>query len=270
MRTVFRTFRDGECPHQYKMPNTDRRHIHIPHTSSNMKTFTTFTLILLSTSTYVNALPAALPVGSFTVPLIRLEGTGAYLKGAANASRARARFLKSRTPVGPSTMSMLSSAPYFVVEVGVGSEPVVYQHLLVDTGSPTTWIRGYTSTTGEPTDQELSTVSGGGTVTFEGDEFTLAPGLVITNQLIGSVDPSRSIGLDHYNFHGILGLASNADGLTPTVMNNLKLKGLEEVFSVYIPPITTATVGKLTYGGINKSLQINKGLTETYVTYLRH
>ena len=122
-----------KCPAQ-----TDGIYVHTPHTSSNMKTFTTFSLILLSTSTYVNALPLA--VGNFTVPLIRLESTGAYLKGAANASRARARFLKSRTPVGPSTMSMLSSAPYFVVEVGVGSEPVVYQHLLVDTGSSLTWL----------------------------------------------------------------------------------------------------------------------------------
>ena len=104
-----------------------------------MKTFTIFSLILLSTSTYVNALPAALPVGNFTVPLIRLNGTGAYLKGAANASRACTRFLKSRTPVasGPSTVPMSLSAPYFVVRVGVGT-PVVDKRLLVDTGSSIT------------------------------------------------------------------------------------------------------------------------------------
>ena len=140
----FRTFHDGECllpvGHQYKMPNTDRWHIHTPHTS-NMKTFTTFSLILLSTSTYVNALPAALPVGNFTVPLIRLNGTGAYLKGAANASCARTRFLKSRTLIasGPSTMPMSLSALYFIVKVGVGT-PVVDKCLLVDTGSSITWL----------------------------------------------------------------------------------------------------------------------------------
>ena len=106
-----------------------------------MKTFTAFSLILLSTSTYVNALPADLPVGNSTVPLIRLEETGAYLNGAANASRARARLLKSRTPVGPYTMPMFSSGSHFTAKVGVGnSDPVKYYHLLVDTGSPITWM----------------------------------------------------------------------------------------------------------------------------------
>ncbi|KAN0080277.1 Aspartic peptidase domain containing protein [Tylopilus felleus] len=37
-------------------------------------------------------------------------------------------------------------------------------------------------------------------------------------------------------------------------MNNLKLQGLKEVFSVYIPPITSPTKGRLTYGGIDISL----------------
>ena len=104
-----------------------------------MKTFTTFSLILLSTSTYVNALPAALPVGNFTVPLIRLEETGAYLNGAANASRARARFLKSRTPVVSSTMPMFLFGAHFVVKVSVGN-PVADHYLLVDTASPVTWM----------------------------------------------------------------------------------------------------------------------------------
>ena len=122
-----------------KCPLTQTDHIHTPPTSSNMKMFTTFSLILLSTSTYVNALPAALPVENFTFPLIRLEGTGAYLEGAVNASRARASFLKSRTPVGPSSMTVLSSGAQLVVEVGVGN-PVAYQHLLVDTGTPVTWM----------------------------------------------------------------------------------------------------------------------------------
>ena len=134
--SVFRTFRDGGCLHQYKMPtDTDRRHIHTPPTSSNMKTFTTFSLILLSTSTYVNALP----VGNFTVPLIWLNGTGAYLNGAADASHARARLLKSRTPVEPSTVSMSSSGAHFVVKVGVGNPPA-YKDLVVDTGSSVTWM----------------------------------------------------------------------------------------------------------------------------------
>ncbi|KAN0080278.1 hypothetical protein V8E55_009844 [Tylopilus felleus] len=155
--------------------------------------FTTFSLILLSTSTYyVNALPAALPVGNFTFPLIRLEGTGAYLNGAANASHARARFLKSRTPVGSSTMPMSLSGVQFVVKVGVG-KPAVYRDLLVDTGSSVTWL-GYTETS-EPTGQELKSKYASGTVTFEGskylDDVTLAPGLVITKQPIGSVSPSR-------------------------------------------------------------------------------
>ena len=83
------------------------------------------------------------------------------------------------------------------------------------------------------------------------NEVTLAPGLVIPDQSIGSV--SCSIGHDNndYHFHGILGLGPvsitkgslrpNKNGLIPTVMNNLKLQGLKEVFSVYIPPITSAT-----------------------------
>ncbi|KAN0074477.1 Aspartic peptidase domain containing protein [Tylopilus felleus] len=245
--------------------DTDRRHIHTPHTSStgNMKTFTTFSLILLSTSTY--ALPAAL--GSFTVPLIRVDGPGAYLKGAANASRARARFLKSRTPVGPSTVSMSSSTPHFIVKVGVG-KPVAYHDLVVDTGSSITWFTEYVTkpSTSEPTGQKMSSEYAGGAITFEGngyrDEVTLAPELVIDNQLIGSVSHSTGTG---FNGRGILGLSlskgrlhPNSNPLIPTVMNNLKFWGLvtKEVFSVYLPPIASPdskTNGKLTYGGIDTS-----------------
>ena len=104
-----------------------------------MKTFTTFSLILLSTSAY--ALPAALGKGNFTVPfsLTWPKGTGAYLKGAADASRARARFLQSRTPIGPSTVPVLSALAHFIVEVGVGN-PAKYHHLVIDTGSSFTWL----------------------------------------------------------------------------------------------------------------------------------
>ena len=102
-----------------------------------MKTFTTFSLILLSTSAY--ALPAAL--GNLTVPPTTLEGTGAYLKGAADGGRARARFLKSRTPVGPSTVSLSRTEENFIiVEVGVGKEPTFYYQLLLDTGDSFTWL----------------------------------------------------------------------------------------------------------------------------------
>ncbi|KAN0080186.1 Aspartic peptidase domain containing protein [Tylopilus felleus] len=231
--------------------------------------FTTFSLILLSTSTYVNALPAALPVENFTFPLIRLEGTGAYLEGAVNASRARARFLKSRTPVGPSSMTVLSSGAQLVVEVGVGN-PVAYQHLLVDTGHDFCGIssRRYTETdTSKSTGQEVTTKYGNGDISLKGteylDEVILAPGLVIPHQSIGSV--SSSSRFNHLNVHGILGLAPvgltkgllrpNTNELIPTVMNNLKLQGLKEVFSVYIPPITgPERLSELTYGGIDISL----------------
>ncbi|KAN0080233.1 Aspartic peptidase domain containing protein [Tylopilus felleus] len=244
-----------------------------------MKTFTAFSLILLSTSTYVNALPADLPVGNSTVPLIRLEETGAYLNGAANASRARARLLKSRTPVGPYTMPMFSSGSHFTAKVGVGnSDPVKYYHLLVDTGSPITWIhtghdfcgissKGYTETdTSELTGQRVSMAYGRpGTREFQGsqylDKVTLTPELVITHQSIGSISPD-SIGLDTFKFQGILGLGPvsrsrgsldpNTNALVPTVMNNLKSKGViaEEVFSVYISPLIGpgTTEGKLIFG----------------------
>ncbi|KAN0079925.1 Aspartic peptidase domain containing protein [Tylopilus felleus] len=235
--------------------------------------FTTFSLILLSTSTYVNALPAALPVVNFTVPLIRLEETGAYLNGDVNASRAHARFLKSRTPVGSSTMSMFSSGLHFVVKVGVGN-PVAYdRYLLVDTASPLTWIKEYTETdTSELTGEKVSMGYGPpGTRVFEGSEYldtvTLTPELAIPGQSIGSISP-RSTGLDTFKFGGILGLGHvsrsrgsldpNTNALVPTVMNNLKSKGViaEEVFSVYIPPSTGPgiTDGKLIFGGIDTSL----------------
>ncbi|KAN0079862.1 Aspartic peptidase domain containing protein [Tylopilus felleus] len=177
-----------------------------------MKTFTTFSLILLSTSTYVNALPT---VGNFTFPLIRLEGTVAYLNGAANASRARATLLKSRTPVGPSTIPMSLSGAHFIVKVGVGN-PVAYKDLLVDTGSAVTWIKTYTKTdTGELTGQEVRATYGA--FQFTGSEYlddvTLAPGLVITKQSIGSLSPS-SIGFDKFRFQGILGLGHYGGDLT--------------------------------------------------------
>ncbi|KAN0079881.1 Aspartic peptidase domain containing protein [Tylopilus felleus] len=251
-----------------------------------MKTFTAFSFILLSTSTYVNASPTASPVGNFTVtvPLIRLNGTGAYLNGAADASRARARFLKSRTSTGPFTVSMLSTVPHLVVEVGVGKPPLrsYYKRLVVDTGSSTTWIHtghdfcgissmGYRRPpTRESTGQKVSSKYASDTISFEGDEYlddvTLAPGLVVTKQSIGSV--SRAIGVDHLDIHGILGLGPvdltkgtlhpKTNALVPTVMNNLKSQEriTKEVFSVYIPPMTSSdkTKGRLTYGGIDKNL----------------
>ncbi|KAN0087814.1 Aspartic peptidase domain containing protein [Tylopilus felleus] len=238
-----------------------------------MKTFTTFSLILLSTSTYVNALPAALPVGNFTFPLIRLEGTGAYLNGAADTSHARARFLKSRTPTGPSeSMPMFSSAPYFVMQVGVGEpDSVSYQDLIVDTGSSVTWMMEYTKMSpSKSTGQKVKTTYANG-AQLEGSEYlddvTLAPGLVISKQSIGIISPS-SIKLELLNFHGVLGLGPvsltkgalhpKLNALIPTVMNNLKSQESieEEVFGVYIPPITSPeeTEGSLIYGGTDPNL----------------
>ncbi|KAN0080201.1 Aspartic peptidase domain containing protein [Tylopilus felleus] len=221
----------------------------------------------------------ALPVGNFTVPLIRLEETGAYLNGDVNASRAHARFLKSRTPVRPYTMPMFSSGSHFTAKVGVGnSDPVKYYHLLVDIGSSVTWIKEYNAET------DTSELTGHkvriryGPVVLEGneylDEVTLAPGLVIPDQSIGSISPS-SIKLDRFKFQGILGLGParlnpNTNELIPTVMNNLKLKGLKEVFSIYIPPTASPgnTEGRLTYGGIDRNLDERKltyfPLTNTY------
>ena len=111
----------------------------------------------------------------------------------------------------------------------------------------------------------MSSEYAGGAITFEGngcknmvtistpgdlqradrDEVTLAPGLVIDNQLIGSVSHSTGTG---FNGRGILGLSLskgrlhlNSNPLIPTVMNNLKFWGLvtKEVFSVYLPPIAS-------------------------------
>ncbi|KAN0074450.1 Aspartic peptidase domain containing protein [Tylopilus felleus] len=96
-------------------------------------------------------------------------------------------------------------------------------------------------------------------------KVTLAPGLVITGQSIGSL-LSSSI---RHNVCDILGLGPvgltkgllhpKTNALIPTVMNNLKFLGLvtKKVFSVYLPPIASTGPnkinGKLTYGGIDTS-----------------
>ena len=81
-------------------------------------------------------------------------------------------------------------------------------------------------------------------------EISPLPYLVVTEQSIGSV--SRAIGVDHLDIHGILGLGPvdltkgtlhpKTNALVPTVMNNLKSQEriTKEVFSVYIPPMTSS------------------------------
>lgn len=93
--------------------------------------------VALSVALFATSASAASPV--ITIPLTKLQRTGAYLKGSPDADRARAAFLKSFTASGPTTVPATNLAyVQYTTSVGIGSPPTYY-NLVVDTGSSNTF-----------------------------------------------------------------------------------------------------------------------------------
>lgn len=103
-----------------------------PFTSLNMRSLPAlWAVVLLATS--VSASPV------FSIPLTKLQRTGAYLKGSPDADRARAALLKSYTANGPATVPATNLAyVQYTTSVGIGNPPTYY-NLVVDTGSSNTF-----------------------------------------------------------------------------------------------------------------------------------
>ena len=96
-----------------------------------MKSSAALSVVLLAT--FASASPVV------TIPLTKLQRTGAYLKGAPDSDRARAAFLKSRAASGPTTVPATNLAyVQYTTSVGIGSPPTYY-NLVVDTGSSNTF-----------------------------------------------------------------------------------------------------------------------------------
>ncbi|KAG6871372.1 hypothetical protein C0995_005347, partial [Termitomyces sp. Mi166 len=129
--------------------------------------------------------------------------------------------------------SVDNQAVSYIASIGVGSPATTYQ-LIVDTGSSNTWVGAgtayRTTSTSSRTSNSVSVTYGSGA--FSGTEFTdqvtIASGLVIPNQSIGSV------GFDGTD--GILGigpvdltqgtLSPDFSSLVPTVTDNAFSQGL--------------------------------------------
>lgn len=102
-----------------------------PSTSLDMRSFAALSIVLLATSA------SASPV--VTMPLTKLQRSGAYLKGSPDADRARAALLKSRTASGPTTVPATNlEYVQYTSSVGIGNPPTYY-NLVVDTGSSNTF-----------------------------------------------------------------------------------------------------------------------------------
>ncbi|KAN0088293.1 Aspartic peptidase domain containing protein [Tylopilus felleus] len=256
----------------YKCPTQTA---HPPSASLNMRSFAALSLVVFATSTSASAI---------TIPLTKLQRSGAYLKGSPDADRARAAFLKSRTATGPTTVPATNLAyVQYTTSVGIGNPPTYY-NLVVDTGSSNTFCGTGTpyvrTSTSIPTGQDVNVTYGTGY--FSGleylDQVTLAPNLVITNQSIGDA-------LSYASFEGVDGivgvgpvdlalgtLSPDTNATIPTAMNNLVSQGLieDQIFGVYFAPSTNYSDanGALTYGGIDSSLYEGEltytPLTETY------
>ena len=96
-----------------------------------MRSLVAFSVVLLATFASASSV--------LTVPLTKLNRTGAYLKGAADADRARAAFLKSLAATGP-TNAPATNLEYqaYTTSIGIGNPPTYY-NLVVDTGSSNTF-----------------------------------------------------------------------------------------------------------------------------------
>ncbi|KAF8125492.1 acid protease [Boletus edulis] len=225
-----------------------------------MKSFVALSVILLATSASSS---------TTSIPLAKLQGTGAYLKGSPDAGRARAAFLRRRTDNANTVPATYKGYPSYVTKVGIGNPPTYY-NLIVDTASANTFCGTGTpyvrTSTSAPTNENVHVNHEGGSFTGQEytDQVTLAPNLVIAKQSIGDVNSSA--GLDITD--GTLGLGPRDLTLgtlspdsyvtIPTVMNNLVLHGhiQNEIFGIYFAPPSSNddTNGALTYGGTNSSL----------------
>ncbi|OSX61338.1 hypothetical protein POSPLADRAFT_1171012 [Postia placenta MAD-698-R-SB12] len=210
-------------------------------------------------------------VNATTIDLKPINGkTGAYMKGAADAHRARAAILKRNA--GSNDISIpATNLEYmqYTASIGVGNPPTYYE-LVIDTGSSNTFVG-----TGKPYVRTNTSISTGqpvnvtyGTGFFSGYEFydqvTIAPDFVITNQSIGNAINSSSFeGVD-----GIIGvgpvdltqftLATEPNATIPTVLDNALAQGLisQQVLGVSFAPAdsNSSINGKLTFGGADDEL----------------
>ncbi|KAG8221143.1 acid protease [Butyriboletus roseoflavus] len=227
-----------------------------------MRSFVALPVVLLAASALASLV--------ITVPLTKFQRTGAYLKGAPDADRARAAFLKSRTTSGPTTVPATNLVYVrYTTSVGIGNPPTYY-NLLVDTGSSNifcgTGIPYVRTSTSIPTGEAANVIYGSGY--FSGSEYLdqviLAPSLVLKNQSIG--DALYSTGFEGVD--GIVGvgpvdltqgtLSPDTNTTIPTVIDNLVSQGLvkDQVLGVYFAPATNHSDinGALTYGGADSSL----------------
>lgn len=98
-----------------------------------MQSFVVLSIVLLATSAFAS------PV--ITLPLKKLQRSGAYLKGAPVADRARAAILKSRQASGPTTVPATNLGYVrYTTRVGIGSPPTYYELMVVAT-SPHIFVK---------------------------------------------------------------------------------------------------------------------------------
>ncbi|KAH9934585.1 family A1 protease [Epithele typhae] len=153
----------------------------------------------------------------------------------------------------------------YTTTVTVGSQTF---ELLIDTGSSNTWVGAQSDNPlqgGRTTGNTVSVEYGSGFFTGKEvfDTVTLANGLTIANQSIGSASDSKGFN----NVDGILGigpvdltcgtLRSNKSACIPTVTDNAFSQGLisTHVVGISFNPTTTIgnTNGELTFGGVDTS-----------------
>ncbi|KAI0634433.1 acid protease [Trametes polyzona] len=210
-----------------------------------------------------------------TLPIARrLNVTGAA--NLLKLDQARAKALKSRPKANSShsPRATLFDAPVtneavdYVATVGIGSPPTQY-NLLIDTGSSNTWVgagKPYVRTeTSQSTLDLVEVTYGSGFVFGElfSDTVTLADGLAVTNQMIGSALDSEGFdGVD-----GIIGIGPvdltcgtlfpSVTECIPTVTDNAFSQGLIPAHEIGISfaPTTSLEVtnGELTFGGVDES-----------------
>lgn len=95
-----------------------------------MKSFAALSIVVLAISASASQL---------NIQLTKLNRTGGYLEGFAEADRARAQSLKCRTASGPTTVPATNiNYSVWTTSVGIG-DPPTYYNLVVDTGSSNTF-----------------------------------------------------------------------------------------------------------------------------------
>ncbi|KAK7680347.1 hypothetical protein QCA50_016587 [Cerrena zonata] len=191
--------------------------------------------------------------------------------------QARAKAFKNRpqvqqriTPASAAAFGVpaTNQAVDYILEVGVGNPPTTFD-LLVDTGSSNTWVGAgkalRTTSTTQATGNLVQVTYGSGFVFGSEviDQVTLAPGLVIENQSIGSAILSQGFdGLD-----GIIGIGPtdltcgtlfpDTAACISTVTDSAFSLGLLDAHEVGISFEPTnslsSTNGEIIFGGIDDS-----------------